>query len=271
MITDATPGIGPSEAAVLAWADRGERRRLTTDDVATVFGRVQAHQLLSSLARKGLLTRVAAGIYLVCPIGALGAHRTPTGLALVGLLLEGEDYYVGGRGAASLHHLTAQRFSTVLDVYATRRLHPRTLGAARLVPHPMPSAGSDAGVTTTRAQEVEVRVSDTERTVLDLVDRPERLLGWRETERLVLDALADRRVDVDRLVRYAREWRKHSTAARVGVLLHRGGVLARALAPLVARFADYAGDTVLVPGGSRRGPCDARFRVILNDQAGTDP
>lgn len=263
-------GIGPSEAAVLAWADRYERRRLTTDDVATAFGRIQAHQVLPSLARKGLLTRVASGIYLVRPIGALGARRTPTGLAQVGLLLDSEDYYVGGRSAASLHHLTTQRFASVLDVYATRRLHPRSLGEARLVPHPMPAVGSRLGVTTTRAQEIDVRISDPERTILDLVDRPERLLGWTETERLVLDALVEGRVNATRLVRYAADWRKHSTAARLGVLLDRASVDARTLAPLVERFADYAGDTVLVPGGSRRGPWDSRFRVILNDRVVTN-
>jgi predicted transcriptional regulator of viral defense system len=197
---------------------------------------------------------------------ALGRQRTLTSLAMVALLFGNGAYYVGGRSAASLHHLTTQRFHSLVDVYTDEKLYVRHLGAARLVVHPLPRAGTDWGMITTRAQDIEVRVSDPERTVTDLVDRLDRLLGWAETQQLTLDAFADRRLDVERLVRYATRWQKQSTAARLGVLLDRAGVDERLLLPLIDTFASSRAQTALVPSRPRRGPWDSRFRVILNDQ-----
>jgi predicted transcriptional regulator of viral defense system len=210
-----------------------------------------------------MLTRVSNGVYLVRSIGALGSARTPTGLALVGALLQDVDYYVGGRTAASAHHLTTQRYTSMIDVYTDRRLRSRALGVAHLVVHPLPSAGTDTGMTSTRAQDIEVRLSDPERTLIDLVDRPDRLLGWTETAALVLDHA--RRLDLPRLVDYAVAWPKHSTIARLGVLLSRAGIDQAQLQRLVDCLATYRGDAVLVPGGPRRGRWDPKFRVIVND------
>lgn len=267
MITESPSlGIAPTEAALLVWADNHERRRITVDDAAALFGRPRSYRVLSSLTRKGLLTRVGQGVYLTRPLGALGRRRAPTGLAMVALLFGANVYYVGGRSAASLHHLTTQRFLGLLDVYTDTRVHVRRLGAARLVLHPLPRAGAEQGIVTTQAQDIAVRVSDPERTVIDLIDRLDRLLGWEETQQLALDALVDHQVDVERLIRYAAAWPKHTTAARLGVLLARAGITDERLAPLVATLAGSAAQTALVPGKPRRGPWDPRFRVILNDR-----
>ncbi len=267
MITDRpTIGLAPTEAALLAWADEQERRRITADDAARFVSRPRAYALLSSLARKGLLTRVGPGVYLTRPLRALGRQRTPTGLAMVALLFGADDYYVGGRTAASVHHLTTQRFHSLLDVYTDAPIYVKRLGSARLVLHPLPRVGAGDGMVTTTAQDITVRISDPERTLIDLVDRADRLLGWEETQQLTRDAVADGRVDVERLVRYAAAWPKRSTAARLGVLLERAGVPEERLAPLIQVLAGSAAQTALVPGKPRRGRWDRRFRVILNDQ-----
>lgn len=268
MITDwPTIGLAPTETALLAWADAQERHRLTVDDAASLLGRPRAYRVVSSLARKGLLTRVGPGIYLTRPLRALGRQQTPTGLAQVALLLGDEPYYVGGRSAASLHHLTPQRFHALIDLYTDAPIHSRHLGTARLVVHPLPRVGLVEGIVTTTARDIPVRISDLERTVVDLIDRMDRLLGWKETQQLVHDAVLDERVDVARLVRYAVTWPKRTTAARVGALLERAGVDIDRLAPLITVLAPSATQTVLVPGQPRRGPWDPRFRVILNDRA----
>lgn len=235
------------------------------NDVATFLSRPQAYRVLASLARKGLATRVGPGRYFTRSMRALGTQRAPTGLTMVALTFGDKPYYVGGRSAASLHHLTAQRFHSLLDVYTNQPIYLHRLGSARLVLHPLPRAGTTSGTILTRAQEIDVRVSDPERTVVDLVDRLDRLLGWAETQQLVLDAVVDRRLDVERVVRYATGWHKRSTSARVGVLLDRAGVPTDVLQPLIQTFTESAAQTVLVPGYPRRGHWDSRFRVILND------
>lgn len=263
MSSSTRPTLSSAETAVLAWADREEPTRVTVRDLTTLVGNGRARQVAASLAGKGLLERLSPGIYRVLPFRAIGTRRTGSGIVAAALVLAGQPYYLGGRTAANVHRLTTQRYSTVVDAYVTHRRRNRPLAAARLVFHLTRPELLSFGIERITVDAVPVMVSDPERTVLDLLDRPERLLGFETSRGILHDSLS--RLRVDQLVAYACRWPNASTARRLGVLLERDGISPATLQPLAAHVRPLRGDAVLVPGGPRRGPFHPTFRVILND------
>lgn len=254
---------------MLSWADRRDRTSVTTREIADIVGQTRARAVASSLARKGLLHRVSKGVYRVQPLGAIAVPRARSSIAAAALAFGEMPYYIGGRTAASLHRLTTQRFTTVIDVYTPRRVRPRQLELATLVVHPVVPQLLEFGTRRMIIDDVPVTVSDPERTWLDLLDRSSRLLGFAEA-RSMLHAHLGTRLDAKRLVAYARRWPKASTARRMGVLLELEGIDEHILDPLVKSLRASSSDAVLEPGGWRKGPVNPRFRVIMNSPSTDD-
>ena len=259
------PSLTPRETAVLAWADRARRTRLTVRDMAEAVGPSAAPKTASSLARKGVLDRVGRGVYVVRPLRAVAAPWSLSALAAVAALLDGQRYYVGGPAALALHRLTTQSYGSVVDVFVTGHRRPRELGGARIVFHEAPPALIGFGLTTVPIEGVPLSVSDPERTLLDLLEHP-RMLGIPET--LAAVAAAAARVDLARLLGYATRWPNLSTCQRLGVLLERAGTPPDALRPLADRVRS-AGVAAMVRAAPRRGPTHRVWRIVENDAGAT--
>lgn len=255
------PSLTSRETAVLAWADRARQTRVTVSDVAEAVGTAAAAKTAASLARKGVLDRVGRGVYVVRPLRAVAAPWSASTLALVAALLEGERYYVGGPAALTLHRLTTQAYGSIVDVFVERRRRTRELNRARVVFHPTPGWAFDDGLTKVTVEGSDLRVSDPERTLIDLLERP-RLLGPAATIAAVQAAIP--RVDLSRLLEYALRWPNLSTCQRLGVLLERAGVPAIALNHLAVRVGG-AGITAMIRGAPRRGRTHSVWRIVEND------
>lgn len=257
----ALPALTSRETAVLAWADRARRTRLTVRDVAEAVGAEAAPKTASSLARKGVLDRLGRGVYLLRPLRAVAAPWSVSALAAVAALLEGQRYYVGGPAALALHRLTAQAYGSLVDVFVTGHRRARELGGARVVFHAAPPGAFEYGLTTIEIEGSTLSVSDPERTVLDLLEHP-RLLGAAEIFAVVKAAAT--RVDLSRLVDYALRWPNLSTCQRLGVLLERAGVPSTTLEPLAHRVHG-AGVAAMVRSAPRRGHTHPVWRIVEND------
>lgn len=269
MNTD-TPSLTSRETAVLSWADRFDHTAVTTREIGSVVGDTHARSVASSLAKKGLLQRVSKGVYRVQPLGAVANPRVRSSIAAAALAAGGMPYYIGGRTAASLHRLTTQRYTAVIDLYTPKRIRPRQLGSAALVIHPVAPAMLEFGTKRMIIDDVAVTVSDPERTFIDLLDRTVHLLGFAQTRNILHHNLGTK-LNTKRLVTYARRWPKSSTARRLGVLLELEGVDERVLAPLSKSLRASRSDAVLEPGGARRGSIHPRFRVIMNSPTTNGP
>jgi predicted transcriptional regulator of viral defense system len=257
------PSLTPRETAVLAWADRARRTRLTVREMAEVIGLSAAPKTASSLARKGVLDRVGRGVYVVRPLRAVAAPWSISALAAVAALLEGQRYYVGGPAALALHRLTTQAYGSVVDVFVTGHRRARELGGARVVFHEAPPDLFGLGLTAIPIEGAPLSVSDAERTLLDLLEYP-RMLGIPET--LAAVAAAATHVDLARLLEYAKRWPNLSTCQRLGVVLERAGTPPDALRPLEDHVRG-AGVTAMLRAAPRRGPTHPVWRVVENDGA----
>ena len=249
---------------MLSLEERGARAA-SVDDIQALAGasRVFARKLAHDLTRKGWLQRVRRGLYLVNP-GRHGPEAIPDrdpfrlGAHLV------RPYFFGYATAAELLGLLPQAGTTYYVVTPARTSAappgPSRFRFVRCSPRRF------FGIETLRRREELLHVSDRERTVLDLLDRPEYSGGLPGAVQAL--GSAKPRLDWIRLSRYMARMGNRSLGLRLGYLLEavRPDVAvprAWARAHLPRRSDPY------VPLGTprefgRRGPRDARWHVVRN-------
>jgi predicted transcriptional regulator of viral defense system len=255
------PLSGPETGLLAAW-ERERRSRVTIGELRQLLGS-ETRSVVSSLLEKGLLERIAPGLFLVHPFRSLSRPRAVSAPVVAAALLSDEPYYLGGWWAFSVHRLSQQVYGSILDAYAIREHRPRRLRTARLVFHVLPRAAFEYGIETITVEGTDVRVSDAERTILDALDYPKTFGDVRAALQLVGPALD--RVDRRRLVNYAARGSRPSTCQRLGALLERRGASDRSLAPLARRIRETASLLSMLPDAPRTGPVNPRWRVVEND------
>jgi len=256
--------LSARERLVLAEWERARVSRVTRAEVAARWGDDKADKITSALARKGALRRVGPGIFLVVPLRAQARPRASSAVVAAAALLHDEPYYLGGLWALTHWRLSEQQYTAQLDAFVDRSHQPRTLANARVRFHRVPAARIDDVSTPAPVEGVSVRVSSREGSLLDLLDYPDLAGTMRAALGFVVIALE--KIDVGELVRLAARISRASTCQRLGVLLERRGVAPARLTPLRRRVAETRSLTSMVPGASRRGSVNTRWRVLENDR-----
>ena len=261
MIYNNVPLSGVETRLLTGW-ERERKRSITLAELRHLLGPT-ARATTAGLIQKGLLERIAPGLYLIHPFRSLGRPRAVSSSVVAATLLADEPYYLGGWWTFTVHRLSQQMVISLVDAYITRERRSRRLRLAKLDFHVLPRHAFTYGIETISVEGIEVRVSDAERTVLDALDYPRVFGGIRAALGLVKPAL--RRVDHKRLVAYAERGSRSSTCQRLGLLLERRGAEPRALAPLTRRVRETASVLSMLPDTPRTGPVNPRWRVVEND------
>lgn len=257
------PSLSPRETEVLATLDREKRPIITLDELADRFGRNRAYEIVRSLVRKGVLHRLDRGLYRAHPVRALGRGHAVSGVVAATHILRAEDHYFGGWWAWSFHGLTRQVHGSRIDAFVTRSRPPRTLENARLFFHRIPAGKLEYGVQICSIENVAVRTSDLERTLLDALDHPALLGSISVAVERVANVLE--KAELRRIVSYAARGSRVSTCLRLAVLLERQGASPRSLSPLFARTRESESVLSLLPDRPRTGRVHPKWHVVEND------
>jgi predicted transcriptional regulator of viral defense system len=252
------------EVRLLSGWERERRQVVTIHDLRERVGNEAAAEVARKLIRKGALQRLRRGSYLVRPFRTLGRASGPSTPVMVEALLREEPHYLGGLWAVSFHGLTEQRYAAVMDAFVTHRLRPRPLGAGRVRFHVLARNAFSYGIDRSEIEGMTVHHSDRERTLLDALDHPRIFGGLQRALEMVRAQL--RRLDRRQLLRYAIAGSKPGTCQRLGVLLERAGMSARALAPLRARARRTRSLLSMNPEAPRTGRVNRRWSVVENDR-----
>jgi predicted transcriptional regulator of viral defense system len=227
--------------------------------VSRGFARKLAHDLVG----RGWLQRVRRGIYLLNP-----SRHGPDALPDTDPLRLGsrlvEPYYFGYATAAELGGLFPQA-SRVYYLVTTARWLPGR-GTARRFRVIRVSPSHFFGLRTIVRRGTSLVVSDSERTVLDCLNRPEFSGGMAGVAQIL--AMAKPRLDWSRLEKYLNRFGNRSLARRMGYLLERIRPSVRPPDPWLRRRLATAAEP-FVPLGppktfGRRGSRDLRWHVIQN-------
>jgi predicted transcriptional regulator of viral defense system len=248
----------------LAEWERAGKARLSRAELVAEWGASIASDITKGLVRKGVLKRLAEGIYWVIPMHAQSRPTAISAPIAVAAILEGEPYYLGGLWAFTHHQLTQQLYTSAIDAFVARRRRHRRLANAEIRFHVIPEEFLLVGTEPARLEGATVVVSSPERTLLDALDYPGSVGGVRAGLQLVVAAL--NRVDFRALIRLAAQNSRVSTCQRVGLLLERVNVAPAVLAPLRRRVRQSRSVVSLLPDNLRHGRVHPDWRVVENDE-----
>jgi len=183
-------------------------------------GRRAREALLAYYRKAGRVVRVRRGLYAVIPAGA-DVDSYPVDLFLIAAKLT-PDAVLSHHTALEFHG-RAYSVHTQFIYSASRPLSPLTFRShifrGTKFPQELLRAGKeDMGVSTAEHAGLEMRVTSLERTLVDVLDRPDLSGSWEEIWRS-LESVEF--FDLDRVVEYALLLGNATTVAKVGFFLEQ--------------------------------------------------
>ena len=206
--------LGPGETkVVLSFREQG-REIVRTADVIDVLGSEQsARTVIRNLVRKGWLSRLIGGRYLLLP-PEQGPENIGENNVLALAAAAVEPSYVGWWSAAGFHGFTTQKPMSVF-VAVLRQIPSRVIEGSE-VRFVKIAERKFFGAETYDVYGRKVAISSPEKTVIDCIDRPELAGGLAELTRIVHTAMND--IDPDKLLAGALNMRSTSLLQRLGLL-----------------------------------------------------
>src|SRR5712691_1346690 len=204
--------LGPAEArVVLSFREQGRDVVEAGDIIGLLDSEQIGRKVIRNLVRKGWLTRLTAGRYMLLP-PERGAESTGENNPLAVASAVVEDSYVGWWSAAAFHGFTTQQPATVF-VAVRRQTKARTVEDAeiRFVTIPPRKFFGFNGYSVYGRN---TRISDPEKTLIDCVDRPDLAGGPTELTRIVHAAMAE--IDPEKLVAAAMQMKSTSPRQQIG-------------------------------------------------------
>lgn len=257
--------LSRAEAKIILSLEAQGRELITLDEITGAAGasRGYGRKLAFGLVRKGWLERTRRGVYLLNP-SRHGPDAIPdTDPFRVGSLLA-DPYYFGFATAAEVHGVFPQA-GRVYYIVSPVRIGTRRFGTSRFRGVLLPRARF-FGTETRERRGRTIVVSDLERTILDVVNRPSLAGGMSGVGQIL--SLSKPRIDWSRLAEYLERYGNRSLTRRLGYLADR---VRPSLRPpgSWARATRASPTEPFVPLGppsryGRRGPHDERWRIIAN-------
>lgn len=229
---------------------------------------IQERNLLSRLARAGLIARVWRGLYLVPPRLPLGGKWSPSeAAALNALMLDQKGrYQICGPNTFNRYGFDGQ-IPTRTYAYNNRVSGDRTIGSVELT---LIKVADERLGSTETAQTADAQVavySSRARALVDAVYDWSRFNSLPQGYKWIQSELAARRVSAPELVKVALEYSDTGTIRRIGALLERAGVDAGLLRKLSRALKPTTSLIPWIPSRPKRGTVNRRWGVVFNGPA----
>lgn len=238
----------------------------STHEAMKVLGwtRKEIHPILFRLVKKGKLMRIKRGLFCIQPRGAAGSRQgTSQNWLLIAKSLAGnKPYFISHYSAMHLHGMTGGSVLTIFISMSVQRRSPDRLNIPLYfvtVPAEQFWGLEEKWVT----QEGKVWVSDRERTLIDILDRPDLAGGISEIMRGLW--MIRREIDSSRLIAYARRFASYAAAKRLGLLME---TLHLGKEKEIKKLHDFTKDSssyaFLDPTAEKKGPYFNRWHLRIN-------
>ncbi len=249
--------LGPKETKVVLTLREAGRDVVHAADIIDLLGSESpARKVIRNLLRKGWLTRLVGGRYMLLP-----PERGPENLgennpiALAAAVVD--PSYVGWWSAAAFHGFTTQKPMTV-TVAVLRQSPMRTIEGTE-VRFIKIATRKFSGFKSYHVYGRNVAISDPEKTVVDCIDRPDLAGGVSELARIVYNAMGE--VAPDKLVASALAMKSTALLQRLGFLSDLVGRPLPVALRLKVRDAIPLSRRILRTRRTKRGGCRLRRRV----------
>lgn len=263
-------GLGQLETTLFAYI---QMRALTTVRMGELraplkLSAIQERNLLSRLARAGLIARVWRGLYLVPPRLPLGGKWSPSeAAALNALMLDQKGrYQICGPNTFNRYGFDGQ-IPTRTYAYNNRVSGDRTIGSVELTLIKVADERLGGTETAQTADGQAAVYSSRARALVDAVYDWSRFNSLPQGYKWIQSELAARRVGAPELVKAALEYGDTGTIRRIGALLERAGVDAGLLRKLSRALKPTTSLIPWIPSRPKRGTVNRRWGVVFNGPA----
>ena len=178
----------------------------------------EVHPILFRLVKKGRLVRIKRGLFCIQPLGTSRPGYSQNWLLIASRLAGNKPYFISYYSAMQLHGMTGESIQTIFISRVEQHRPPQNLQMPiRFVTVPQKRFwGLEEKWAT---QEAKVWVSERERTILDILDRPDLAGGISEIARGLWMVRKD--IDSSKLIAYARRLDSYAAAKRLGFLMEK--------------------------------------------------
>jgi predicted transcriptional regulator of viral defense system len=260
-------GLGGPNRAILTRLNRTFPGPFGVGEAMETLGleRARTKRLLAYLAARGWLARVRRGLYTTVPLEV----EDPGSWLADPWAVAAKTFapcYIGGWTA--LHHweLTEQLFrSVVVFTGSAVRNKERSVQGTTFRLRQI-SDEHIFGTKTTWREKVAVKISDAERTLVDVLDRPDVGGGIRHVADCLEEWSVSERPSAEKLIDYAERLGNRTVFKRLGFLLEARGVEDPMLIEACSKRLS-AGLSPLDPSASAKGRVLKRWRLRVNARA----
>jgi predicted transcriptional regulator of viral defense system len=261
--------LGQKETQLLAYCQMRGAGTVQTGDLTgpLQITAKQERELLSRMARGGIIAKVRRGLYLIPPRLPLGGAWSPDEALAINTLMEDQQsrYQVCGPNAFNYYGFDNQ-IPTRVYAYNERLSGERRIGAVGLTLIKVASDRLGSTEEVRAASGAKLTYSSRARTLLDAVYDWSRFDGLPRGYSWIRAELEAERVTASELAQVAVAFGNQGTIRRIGALLEREGVDQKLLRPLESALNRSKSVIAAVPGGPRRGSISKRWGVINNAQ-----
>jgi len=226
----------------------------------------QEVELLSRLARSGVIARERRRLYLVPPRLPLGGKWSPDEILALDTLIEDRKgrYQICGPNAFNRYGFDAQIPARVY-AYNNRLSGDRVIGAAAFTLIKVADERLGDTEVFETAEGLQAVYSSRARTLVDAVYDWSRFDSLPRGYEWIRREVNAGRVDASKLISTTVRFGNQGTMRRIGALLQREGIPARRLARLQGALRPSMSLIPWVPTLPKRGETDQRWGVVFND------
>jgi predicted transcriptional regulator of viral defense system len=225
------------------------------------FPKRVGEKTLFRLKKKGILTAIKRGVYFYSPLESGPAGSRINEFLVPPALFPKSNYYIGYSTMYNYYGFSDQIFQTMYILNASFQ-REKTIGSMRFKMIKIP-AKRMFGLEKIKIKDTEVRISDRERTLVDLIYFPGPVGGLKRAFEILKDQVNDKKTDINKLIRYTVKFPNISARKRIGFVLEQAGLRKKRLEPLLKSVKRTSLITVY-PSKSRRGRINKKWKVIEN-------
>ncbi len=252
--------LSKDEIYLISRAEFERQKIILTPFVQKLFvNKNKASKTVASLVRKGRMICIEKGKYLIVPIKAPNQQWAPNEFMVATLWMGNTPYYIGYFTMYNYWGFTEQIPQTIF-VLNLRKNVKKTIGSLRYEALRIDKK-KYFGIQKINIEDVDVYISDKERTLVDFIFNP--MGSWENVQTVVTEQIGS--INLQKFIRYLIKFPVIAVRKRAGIMLEKAGVPLKELISLKKSTGKGSSYTVFNPFiKSRKGKVNQEWKVIIN-------
>ena len=255
--------LGPVSSYLITELKRANKNTFRSKEAESVLNKSPqtTADLLSELVKKGLISRLKPGLFLIIPMEA-DKDYLENRYIVARELIKPHNYYISHYSAMAIHGFTAQPILKVFITSSARKKNRLISGAEFIFLYAQPYnffGIEDKWIT----KQEKVKVSNLEKTSIDALMRPELCGGVSEIAKGIW--LRKHNLNYQKLLNYCGRIKVKAVAKRLGFILQTLNLADKnILTKLRVYIEDSKAYVPLDPSLKKQGKYLNRWRLLIN-------